>query len=56
MLENGVPPHNGRFGEATTRNMIGEYTAYLHNLVDLSRIRRLRVAVDAATIDSTAPP
>ncbi len=48
MLENGVPAHDGELGEVTTRDMLGEYTGYLRDLVDLSGIRRLRVAVDAA--------
>src|SRR5262249_35229064 len=38
MLENGVPAHDGELGEVTTRDMLGEYTGYLRDLVDLSGI------------------
>jgi phosphomannomutase len=48
MLETGVPAGNGRRGTVTSKNMLTEYTRYLRNLVDLTGIRRLRVAVDAA--------
>ncbi len=48
MLETGVPAASGRRGTVTAKDMLTEYTRYLRNLVDLSGIRRLRVAVDAA--------
>jgi phosphomannomutase len=48
MLEQGIPAHDGPLGDVTTRNVIGDYTGYLRDLVDLSGIRRLTVAVDAA--------
>jgi phosphomannomutase len=48
MLETGVPAGTGRPGSVTAKDMLTEYTRYLRNLVDLSGIRRLRVAVDAA--------
>jgi phosphomannomutase len=35
-------------GTVTRRDLLAEYTGYLRRLVDLSNIRRLRVAVDAA--------
>src|SRR2546430_14600937 len=48
MLEHGIPAHDGRPGKVTRQDMLAEYTRYLRSLVDLSGIRRLRVAVDAA--------
>jgi phosphomannomutase len=36
-----------RVGEVTSRDVVHEYAAYLRALVDLSRIRRLTVVVDA---------
>jgi phosphomannomutase len=37
----------GRVGEVTQRDVLAEYAAYLHGLVDLSGIRPLKVVVDA---------
>jgi phosphomannomutase len=37
----------GRVGEVTQRNVLDEYAAHLHALVDLSTIRTLKVVVDA---------
>jgi phosphomannomutase len=37
----------GRIGEVTSRDLLGEYAAYLRSLVDLSSIRPLTVVVDA---------
>jgi phosphomannomutase len=48
MLETGVPAGTGRPGTVSAKDMLTEYTRYLRNLVDLSGIRRLRLAVDAA--------
>jgi phosphomannomutase len=48
MLETGVPAGTGQRGTVTAKDMLTEYTRYLRNLVDLSGIRRLRLAVDAA--------
>ena len=38
---------SGRQGEISERDMLADYVAHLHSLVDLSTIRHLRVAVDA---------
>jgi phosphomannomutase len=43
----GGPPPKATKGTITERNVLAEYAAYLHSLVDLSGIRRLKVAVDA---------
>ncbi len=48
MLETGIPSGNGRAGTVTAQDMLAEYTGYLRDQVDLSGIRRLGVAVDAA--------
>jgi phosphomannomutase len=47
-LRDGVPEGgSGRTGTLTTRDMLGEYAAFLRGLVDLSEIRPLTVVVDA---------
>jgi phosphomannomutase len=43
----GGPPPRGTQGTITERNVLTEYAAYLHSLVDLFGARRLSVAVDA---------
>ncbi|MDU0293007.1 phosphomannomutase/phosphoglucomutase [Saccharothrix longispora] len=46
--EQGVPDAEGvAEGAVTERDMLVEYAAYLHELVDLSANRRLKVVVDA---------
>jgi phosphomannomutase len=45
-VEAGVPAGPGG-GTVSTRDLLGEYAAYLRELVDLSASRRLRVVVDA---------
>jgi phosphomannomutase len=47
-LEAGIPHGVSSPGTVSHRDMLGEYTGYLRDLVDLSGVRRLRVAVDAA--------
>jgi phosphomannomutase len=47
-LEGGGWSPAGIAGTVTRRVLLPEYTGYLRSLVDLSDIRRLRVAVDAA--------
>jgi phosphomannomutase len=45
----GTPlPVSGRTGAITHRDMLQEYAAHLNKLVDLSKIRPLKVVVDAA--------
>jgi phosphomannomutase len=47
MIEAGVPAYDGKPGTISQRNVLADYAAYLHKLVDLSGIRRLSVVVDA---------
>jgi phosphomannomutase len=46
-VERGVPDAEGPTGTITDRDLLGDYSAYLRGLVDLSSIRPLKVAVDA---------
>ena len=43
----GVPAHDGEAGTVSERDVLDGYGAYLRELVDLSGIRQLKVAVDA---------
>jgi len=45
--QQGVPAAQGRHGAVTQRDMLADYAAYLRQLVDLSGIRPLKIAVDA---------
>ncbi|WP_323746750.1 phosphomannomutase/phosphoglucomutase [Catenulispora pinisilvae] len=46
---NGTPlPASDKTGTVSKREMLNDYAAYLNNLVDLSKIRPLKVVVDAA--------
>ena len=47
MVASGIPAHAGPPGVITERDLLSGYAAYLRNLVDLSGIRPLKVAVDA---------
>ncbi|TQM71389.1 phosphomannomutase [Actinomadura hallensis] len=47
MIEKGVPAHDGEPGTVTRRDLLKGYADHLKTLVDLSSIRRLKVAVDA---------
>ncbi len=47
MMETGLPGYQGSPGSITQRDLLAEYCAYLHSLVDLRGIRRLKVVVDA---------
>ncbi|HMT48991.1 phosphomannomutase/phosphoglucomutase [Dietzia sp. UBA5065] len=46
-LVEGVPEYDGAPGAVTERDVLAGYGEYLRGLVDLSGIRRLKVAVDA---------
>ncbi|MFC4000380.1 phosphomannomutase/phosphoglucomutase [Prauserella oleivorans] len=46
-VEQGVPAFAGQPGTVTERDVLSDYAEYLHSLVDLSGIRRLKVVVDA---------
>lgn len=48
MLVDGIPAFDGSQGEISHRDTLADYAAFLRNLVDLSNIRPLVVAVDAA--------
>ncbi|CAB0542232.1 phosphomannomutase/phosphoglucomutase [Corynebacterium diphtheriae] len=48
MLVDGIPAFDGPQGEISHRDTLADYAAFLRNLVDLSNIRPLVVAVDAA--------
>jgi phosphomannomutase len=47
MVAEPIPPSGEPVGTVTHRDLLAEYAAFLHGLVDLSGIRRLRVVVDA---------
>ena len=46
-LVSGVPDYNGESGTIEERNILDDYGQYLRDLVDLSDIRHLTIAVDA---------
>jgi phosphomannomutase len=46
-VEEGELAEAGTRGSVTERNMLADYAAYLHELVDLKDIRPLKIAVDA---------
>ncbi|GDY31311.1 phosphomannomutase/phosphoglucomutase [Gandjariella thermophila] len=46
-VEEGALAEAGTKGSVSTRNMLAEYAAYLHELVDLKNTRPLKIAVDA---------
>lgn len=46
-LRDGPPAPAGPRGRATDQDLLGEYATFLRSMVDLTGIRRLRVAVDA---------
>jgi phosphomannomutase len=47
LAEKGVPAYDGPRGTVTEKDLLPGYAAYLRDLVDLSGIRPLKVAVDA---------
>jgi phosphomannomutase len=46
-VEQGVPGFAGQPGTVTRRDVLGDYAAYLRELVDLSTVRALKIVVDA---------
>ncbi|WP_197318565.1 phosphomannomutase/phosphoglucomutase [Saccharomonospora sp. NB11] len=46
-VEQGVPEFAGQEGTITERDVLSEYAAHLHKLVDLSDSRPLKIVVDA---------
>ena len=47
MIEEGIPAFDGALGEVREQDVLAEYSAYMRELVDVSGIRPLTVAVDA---------
>lgn len=47
LAEQGVPAYAGERGSVEKRDLLRDYAAYLRSLVDLSKIRPLKVVVDA---------
>src|SRR6478736_6374486 len=47
MIEDGVPATEGAVGAVTRRDLLGPYSVYLRDLVDLSHLRPLKIVVDA---------
>src|SRR4051794_3666550 len=48
LVEDGVPPYDGRPGSISQRDLLGDYAAYMKKLVPgIESIRRLSVVVDA---------
>jgi phosphomannomutase len=47
LVEEGVGAYDGPPGQVSRRDVLGEYAAYLHQLVDLTGNRQLTVVVDA---------
>lgn len=47
LIERGVPTFDGPLGQERREDTLTGYASYLRGLVDLSRIRRLKVVVDA---------
>ncbi|MEW2501608.1 MULTISPECIES: phosphomannomutase/phosphoglucomutase [unclassified Amycolatopsis] len=46
-VEQGVPAFEGKTGSVSERDVLGDYAAYLRNLVDLTHSRPLKIVVDA---------
>ena len=47
MIINGIPAYDGEIGEVRTQDMLTGYAEFLRELVDLSKIRPLKVVIDA---------
>ncbi|MGA9872741.1 MAG: phosphomannomutase/phosphoglucomutase [Rhodococcus sp. (in: high G+C Gram-positive bacteria)] len=46
-LVDGVPSFDGQHGSVTERELLTEYAAYMRQLVDLSQVSGVKIAVDA---------
>lgn len=46
-VQAGVPDYSGARGTVSSQNLLSEYAEFVRNLVDLTQMRRLTVAVDA---------
>ena len=47
LAQNGVPAYDGKPGTVTEQELVDDYAQFLRQLVDLSKIRQLKVVVDA---------
>jgi len=47
LAQNGVPAYEGEPGKITEQELVDDYASFLRELVDLSKIRQLKVVVDA---------
>jgi phosphomannomutase len=47
LVENGIPQFDGLPGRITTHELVDDYAVFLRQLVDLAKIRPLKVVVDA---------
>jgi phosphomannomutase len=47
MIIDGIPAYQGRIGEVREQDMLTDYALFLRELVDVSKVRQLKVVVDA---------
>lgn len=47
VIIDGIPVYEGRMGEVREQDMLTDYASYLRELVDVSKVRHLKVVVDA---------
>lgn len=47
MIIDGIPTYEGRIGEVREQDMLTDYALFLRELVDVSKVRHLKVVVDA---------
>jgi phosphomannomutase len=47
MIIDGIPAYEGRIGEVREQDMLTDYAMFLRQLVDVSKVRHLKVVVDA---------
>lgn len=47
LISQGIPSFSGAKGEIHHQDMIEEYASFLNQLVDLSKIRKLKIVIDA---------
>jgi phosphomannomutase len=47
MIIDGIPAYEGRIGEVRDQDMLADYALFLRQLVDVSKVRHLKVVVDA---------
>jgi phosphomannomutase len=47
LIIDGIPAYEGRIGEVREQDMLTDYAMFLRQLVDVSKVRHLKVVVDA---------